>query len=679
MTPAYASPEQALGLPVTTATDVYQLGLILYELLCGRRPRPSGARTLEEVRRWIDDAAFPPPSRGLDDLVTRHQKPAEASPDDPPNAREIARRRRISLERLRSSLRGDLDQIVMKALKVATRERYPSAAELATDLERYRAGRPVHARPLSPSYRARKFLSRHPWGGALSLSATMVIAYLGLGLVSQYRATVVERDKAAAVSSYMTEMFARTDPWEGGRDTLSAIALLQEGARRLDEDLADQPLVRAAMSEAIGRAMVGLGHNDEAGPLLESSLSIRRELLPPDHPDLAASLDALGQWLAEVRRHGEAEPVYRERAEILEAAFGAESPELASALSALGYTQHLSGRASEAEARYAEALRIWSLPGVPSDRETAETMSNLGWLLMSQARLDEAEEWMRRAYDLRLELHGPDHPRTANSLIGLSRVSIQRGEWESGLNLSLRALETRERYFPVGHPWIGDSYSVVGDAYRGLGRFEEATASYREGIRIIAASRGPRSSDLALTWNNLALMLREQGRFAEAEEPAREAMAIYAETRGERHLFTAIAAHNLASILAPLERLEEAEELYRFSLDAKLEAGPASHPGVAQTKSALGGLLLDLDRPGDAEPLLREALEVQLSALGRGHWQTGLTLVYLGEALEDLAGPGTGIGIAGEGLEALRVGLGADHVDAMAAEARVADRFEVRG
>lgn len=676
MTPAYASPEQALGLPITTATDVYQLGLLLYELLCGRRPRTGSTRSLDEIREWLGQQAVQPPSRTLRrglgaSVANGTDDNGQATPPE-----EIARRRRTHVDRLHSKLRGDLDQIAIKALQVEADARYGSVAELEADLGRYLAARPIRARPPALGYRIRKFLARHRVGSTLSVAALAIIAYLGTGLVRQYRATVIERDKAQAISDYMTGMFTRANPWQGARDTLSAIALLEEGAVRLDSDLAGEPLVRAAMSESIGRAFSGLGDWQRAGPLVDTALAIRRRVLPADHPDLASSLVTRAQWLLEAGRVAEAEETYSEAIGVLTVAGGPESQDLAEAIAAHGYTQHIQGRVAEAEGSYAEALRLYALPNVGPTDKTAETMSNLGWLLSAQGRLGESEEWMRRGYELRLERFGADHPYTASSLNGLAAVTGSQGRWESSLMLADRALRVRQAYFSPDHPSVGEAWIAVARAQRYLGQLSAAEASYRESIRITSAARGPRWAGLGLTWNDLSLVLRQMAQFREAEVAAREAMAIYSETRGERHLFTAIAAHNLASILAPLDEVEEAERLYRFSLEAKLQSGPANHPGIAQTRSALAGLLVDMGRYGEAEEELRQALDVQVPTLGRNHWQTGLSLVYLGETIEGLVGGGAGRALVAEGYEAVKAGLGPDDVETLSAEARLSRMLE---
>ncbi len=326
LTPEHAAPEQFLGTPVTTATDVYQLGVLLYELLTGERPFRAGS-TLE-LHRAICEQEPPRPS-----TVLGRSAAAGTEADDTVAVADAARVRATTPSGLRRQLRGDLDRIVLKALRKEPERRYGSAAELADDIERhlegypvearpesfgYVAGRfvrerhlegyPVEARPESFGYVAGRFVRRHRLAVAagVALAASMVaLVVTSLRFASttskQAEAITAERDVAVEVSTFLENLFEASDPFEGGperRDTLRIRDFFDEGVQRVRTGLQGQPLVQARLFTTFGKAYRNLGRFDEAQPLLEDAVAIRVRDAGPNSPELAESRTALAQLFA---------------------------------------------------------------------------------------------------------------------------------------------------------------------------------------------------------------------------------------------------------------------------------------------------------------------------------------------------------------------------------------------
>jgi serine/threonine-protein kinase len=284
MTPQYASPEQIEGQIITTASDVYSLGVLLYLLLTGRLPyrlRPSEG---DSVERAVVEQLPERPSTAVDG----------------PTLQALSEARGLRPRQLRRSLRGDLDTILLTALRKEPQRRYPSVSRFADDLRRYREGQPVLARPDSVGYRVRRFVGRHPVGVTaagvclavvVGLAATMTVQ--AVRLAHQRDEIRTERDKAQQVRAFLEEVFSGSDPSESRGETVTAREILDKGASRVMGKLAGQPDTQAALALAIGKVYLSLGLPDRAQPLLAQSLAQRLELHGERHVDVADSLMAL--------------------------------------------------------------------------------------------------------------------------------------------------------------------------------------------------------------------------------------------------------------------------------------------------------------------------------------------------------------------------------------------------
>ena len=358
LTPEYASPEQVRGDAVTVASDVYALGVLLYQLLTGRVPYRLTSGALQEIERVICETAPERPSTAITRTVGGE---ISTSDDRAITPESIAERRQTPVSRLRRMLRGDLDNIVLMAMRKEPERRYQSVGQLSDDIDRYLSQLPVRARPDSWRYRTGKFVARNRAG----VAAATAVLIISVGLVGYYTQRLagerdrarLEADKAAEVSEFLSSIFRFADPSEAGGENLSARELLDRGARRIDRELELQPEVQAAMMSAIGRSYLRLGVYTEAQELFERSLEANRDFFESADPEISQSLFDLGLVLAERGEYERALVTHREALELRRARFG-DSTIVGHSLREVGRTLEDLGRLEEAEQTYTEALEL---------------------------------------------------------------------------------------------------------------------------------------------------------------------------------------------------------------------------------------------------------------------------------------------------------------------------------
>lgn len=576
MTPDFASPEQVRNEPITTASDVYQLGLLLFELLAGERPYRLTGRSPSEIERIVCERDAPLPSTTL--LESRDGNRADAPHR---SAKDVAAARRTTPQRLRRQIRGDLDAIVSKALRKEPHRRYASVEMLADDVRRWLAGRPVAARAGTGLYRARRFALRHRW----SLSAAVAFVLL----LGAYAATVsvqanrvrgalgtatLEAEKSAQVTEFLIGLFEAGSPTERWGVDLTGGELLERGVRRADE-LNDRPELQANLLAVIGRTYQRLGRFRDAQPLFERVLATRLAVYGPRHPAVAASLHDLGALLRGRGEHARADSLLTAAVAMRRSLLGAEHADLAASLVELGRLMEARGNFERADSLLRNALAMQrSLLG-NEHLETGATSSILGLLLWIMGDAASAEPFAREALAIRRSALGPDHFLVANDLG----------------NLGLVLLDLRD--------------------------FAAAESRFREALAIGRRALGDDHYFLSGTLNNLAVSLREQGLYVEADSLLVRALALTRPALGDAHPNVAHYLANLARVRLARADASTAEPLLREALAIRRTALPPGDWRIADTESLLGECLAALGRGSDAEPLLlagHAALETRWGA-----------------------------------------------------------------
>lgn len=555
-TVAYMSPEQAesSGMDVDTRSDIYSLGVVLYQLLVGSLPVEPSAQAVHAFiyRLASRTTSAPRPSVRYTQLGVGQKMIAEARKTDPEN--------------LSRALSGDLDWIVMKALEPERNRRYETAHSLSQDIERYLAHKPVTARPPTASYRAGKFIRRHRAAvGAASVAAVALLVGAVFTTVSLVRATRAERvaagEAAAAerVTDFLVELFSISDPGESRGNDITARELLDRGARRSITDLGNDPRLQGRMMHTIGTAYSSLGLYDIARDQLTAALTARERALGSSDPAVAETEIALGHAFASYGDLDSAEVHYQRALRIYERAPRGARDGRADALGALGSLRWQQARYREAETLYRSAIDISTLSDDSAD--LAGHLSGLGMTYWSMQRLAEAEPLMLRSLALEEQRLGADHPKIASLLNNLGALTWSQGKYEDAAGLYERTRVIFEKTLDPMHPNMASVLNNLGEAYWKLGRREEAEPLLRRALVIKEASLTTDNPTIATTLNALAGVLRDDGKMAEAEAGYRRALAIREKAYGRSHSGVGETVKDYALLLSRSGRERQASEL----------------------------------------------------------------------------------------------------------------------
>ena len=587
-TPEYMSPEQAemTGLDVDTRTDIYSLGVLLFEILAGALPFDS--KTLrragyEGIQRVLREGVAPRPS-------TRFTAMGEET-------EAIARRRSVDSASLLRHLRGDLDWIVLKSIEKDRTRRYASASELAADIERHLERRPIDAGPPGVLYRFGKFVQRHKLG--MSAAAAVLVALLGgvagttyalLEAKSAQRQTEIERQKAEQVSRFLGGMLESAAPEVAqGKDTELLEELLADASTRIRDELGDQPEVAATLHLTLGETYRQLGLYDEAGPHLEKAKELFGRELGAEHRYTLAAETNLGLYLWDVGRYEESDRLTSATLETRRRVLGEDHPDTLMSMNNLALVFKAQGRYEEVERVHRRLLEIRRRTLGVENRKTVISMSNLGVLLRDQGRLDEAEPLLAGAVEVQRRVFGTDDPDTLISLDILGDILARAGRLDEAESLHLEALAGAERVLGPEHPsTLGMIYNL-GRLQLKQGRLEVAEGNLRRALDGVLATVGESHRFAVFTRSALAECLRRRGDLEASREhfdralemapqvlpPGHRAHVLIASKRAALQIDQGLESQGEEELLALLPRLEEAvgpdHEDTRFAVDTLIE------------------------------------------------------------------------------------------------------------
>ena len=592
MTPAYASPEQIRGDPVTTASDAYALGVLLFELLTGTHPHRTPGLTSEELQRRV--------------LESQPERPSVLAER---TSSEVATARGTTPDRLVRRLRGDLDAIVLKALEREPERRYATAEQLAADIRRHLSTTPVTARPDTWTYRTSRLIRRNraiaAAGAAIVLlltTSTVVTMVQASRIRAQAERLALENEKTEQVAALLAGLFLVSDPDNARGRVVTARELLDRGATRVERELASQPDVQARMFDAMGVAFGGLGIYDRAKSLLERALVIRRRMHGGDHPDVAASMYNLATVL---RYRGElesAEPLFREALAMRRRLFGDHHHAVIESLNGLGFVLRGRGADAEAESVYRAALTSGRATYDGPHLELATAFNGLGTALSDQGRFDEAVASYKEALVMFLALGGEEHPETGVVLLNLGRTLDRKGDGTQSEEFFRRSVEVSRRVQGDRHPIFALNLTLLADLLRRRGELTEAETLYRRALAIQREALPPRHANTASTLLGIGRLLMERGRDREAESLLREAVAIREQVLVADHWGTALARSVLGDCLSRMGQTREAEALL-FNGYTRLRNGVGIND--LRTQGALARWVEHLDRTGRAREAAR--------------------------------------------------------------------------
>jgi serine/threonine protein kinase/Tfp pilus assembly protein PilF len=551
LTPMYAAPEQVSGGAITTATDVYALGVLLYQLLAGRHPVGAAPLTPADLMKSI----------------------VEVEPRPVSDAATDAKRQR--------RLEGDLDTIVAKALKKNPEERYASVAEFADDLRRFMNNQPISARPDTLRYRAAKFVRRHRRSlgviAAAALVVTGVVTFYTVQLARERDRVALQAEKASRMTELLTGLLTAADPYrtpDGTREP-TVQNLLDIGAARVERDLAGQPELKAEMLTVIGRVYSRLGLHAKAQPLLEEALALGRSALGPEHVRVAQSLNDLGVLLRDRGNIAAAQPLLEECLAMRRRLLGSEHKDVAITLVELGRVLKDRGLNGPAEPLLRESLAIRRKIFGEEHRETATSKAELGLLLWERGDLDGAETLFRENLATTESVLGPGHSNVAAAKNSLALVIDARGDHAAAERLVREAIAIQRKAVGENHPAYAQALNNLSTPVFEQGRVEEAHALLQEALRIARPILRPEHPRLATYMINLARTQIARGEADKAEPGLRQALQI------RRRLYPATdwrigqVQSLLGAAAAAQHRTAEAESLFR---DAAIVLKPIPGP-----------------------------------------------------------------------------------------------------
>lgn len=619
-TPEYMSPEQA-GLgpgDLDTRTDIYSLGVILYELLAGAPPfSPETLRKagLVEIQRIIREDEPPRPSIRLRtrDGATR------------PSSRSLVKR-----------LQTDLDWVVLKAMEKDRERRYASPAGLAADIRRYLAGEALVARPPSTAYRLAKLARRHRV--ALVVSAALILGLVGLSagvsvaLVESQRqraATEAARDEAEAVTGFLVDMLGAAKPYESGRG-VTVLEVLDSTVESLDEDLGERPLVATRVRRTLADTYTALGQPEAAESLAREAFLAHEELLGPHHAETLSSMDELADALMQLDRLDESIAILGELHQRTVAAMGEESFEAIDALHQRGNALANASRYDEAERDLLRSRDLARRALEPGEQASLAITSNLANFYAEIGRPAAAEPLLREVLIGRIALRGDDHPEVLEAYNNLGMVFADQGRFEEAIPHFRRAFELQSQLLGPGHREALVARNNLAAMDNIVFRWSQAESLYTEGVAVARAERDPGERIVHFLMNNLGDLQRRMGRFDLAREQLTEALNLRREHLGPRHRDTYSSLHNLGQVHLEQGELDRADSLLVANLAHRRELLGAEHRHTLASLTALGRLRHAQGDLHAAESTLAEAYTRSARVLGADHRNTLVAACYLG-------------------------------------------------
>jgi serine/threonine protein kinase/tetratricopeptide (TPR) repeat protein len=581
MTPAYAAPEQVRGERVGIQTDVYSLGVILYELLTGGPPFDLSKLTPGEAEAVI--------------VGQDPEKPSTIAPrsvETNPGILSVGK-----------SAWADLDVLCLSAMHKDRQRRYQSVEALIRDIDHYLKGEPLEARPDSFHYRLGKFVRRN----RRAVSAAVLVFTVVVGLVIFFtvrlakarNAALEEAARTQRIQRFMMNLFQGGDESVGPGDSMRVVTLLDRGVQEA-QSLNGDPKVQAELYQTLGTIYDQLGKFDQADSLLHSALERRKTLFGPDSTEVAESLVALGQLRSDQAQYDDAEKFTRQGVEMTRRHLPPTHPRLGRALYALGEVLVNEGKYDQGIQVLDQAVQIQSAPGgVPAD--LAESLTELANAEFYAGHLDVSNSVNLRVLAMDRQLYGERHPNVAEDLINLGAIQSEWGHYTETERYYRQALDIIQNFYGKDHPETASAMTLLGRSLNSQGRFNEAADMLRQSLGIQERVYGEVHPRVASALGELGKVAMQQGKLDEAEADFRRQADIYREVYKGKHYYIGSALANLGGVYMERKQYARAERSFRDALQIYAQTLPANHLNVAIVRVKLGRALIPQRRYADAE------------------------------------------------------------------------------
>jgi len=573
LTPAYAAPEQIRGGRIGVGTDVYSLGVILYELLAGEAPFDLANLTPAEAATVIVEHDPEKPSAAV--------RSAGFSRDE--NAFALSR-----------SAWADLDVLCLTTMHKDPQRRYSSVEALIRDIDHYLQGEPLEARPDRLGYRVAKFVRRNRVAVATAAVVFLLIngmgAYFTVRLTKARDAALAEAARTERIQKFMTSLFEGGDPSAGPDNNLRVLTLLDRGAQQA-QALKGDPEAQAELDATLGGLYDNLGKLDTANSLLSASLSLRKSVFGNDSPQVGEALVALGRLRDDQAKLPEAESLIRQGLNIENRHLAPGHPAIARATTALGRVLEDRGSYDSAVEVLTEATKTQQA-GSAITPDLADTLYELANCHFYAGHYDTAEALNQKLLPIYREIYGPNHPRIADVLVNLAAIRHDRTQYADAEKLERQALQIVEHWYGDDSPITASDLTMLARTLVFEDRYDEATALLRRSLAIKTKLFGPVHPSVASSLNELGNTAVREHKYRDAERYFKRMVSIYHAIYGDRHYLVGIATSNLAGAYAGEKEWSRSETLFRQAVQIFTEAQSPTHinTGIARTK--LGHVLL---------------------------------------------------------------------------------------